>query len=499
MRETGVVINVDENKIQLMTLKGEIKNIPRFDIIYIANYPVGHIQIPEVRNPELSDIIQIKTLYQNRVEDLVKGWMIDYSEEQISFLTLSGTQTVIDTADIWDIEVSPLADATRIKKETSDPIEFVHPYPFMHCSIETDGEEAAEKAPHQVFPQYLLSDPLMIKNHLDRLKEGYDRVRKYSRSKRFYPVPQVYLNETSLGIWGNFGSRYGSSKNRSNSFIPAIVSELSDGPFGYQRVFITGAAPMHYSIHEEPQVQAYYRLKASYVHFSIMVDINRFNMGSEKYKWTADEMEKNDNRENEILHLAGGFDYGAWSIDISITNPIYYAVQQGDNFFRNDMELNKGGIFYHNRFFRLELYHGTATDRKEPPIPIPDDAAPWDIAAIQVYNAIQAAKPEFFTDYLFYRLNLELFTFGEIRPIYSLIYRGIDFYREKDGDGLGEFRYKSQSLTNAVYVNYPLGDDLKMSGYLSLEMMDREYGVSKLEEGSSHTYPKGGISLALLF
>ena len=499
MRETGVVINVDENNLQLMTLKGEIRSIPRFNIIYIASYPVGHITIPEVTNPEASNIVTVRTLYRDSVVDMVKGWMIDYSEDQISFLTLAGTQTVIDTADIWDLEISPLHEVTRFEKRESGQYEFAHPYPFMHCQKELSGNPQSQKKLHKIYPQYLLPDPLMIKRDLDRLKAGYDRIRKYNSAKRFYAVPQVYTNETSLGIWANLGSRYGSSRNRSNSFIPAITSELTEGPFGFQRVLITGAAPMNYGIHDEPQVQAYYRLKASYVHFSIMVDINRFNMGSEKYKWSPEDMETNDNRENEIFHLAGGFDYGSFAIDLSMVNFMYYAIRHGSYFYRGDMNLNKGGLFYHNRFLRLELYHAFATDSKDPPIPLPDDPAVGEKERIEAINADLAAKPEFDTQFLFYRLNLELFTLGKIRPVYSLIYKGLDFTREQDGQGLGAFKYSSQSLTNTLYVHYPLDDDLKLSGYFSLESLDNQYGELSRHNRSSNLYPKGGLSLALLF
>ena len=40
MRENGVIINVDENQIQLLTQEGRIFEIPRYEIIYMAYYPL---------------------------------------------------------------------------------------------------------------------------------------------------------------------------------------------------------------------------------------------------------------------------------------------------------------------------------------------------------------------------------------------------------------------------------------------------------------------------
>lgn len=499
MRETGVIINVDSNRIQLLTLEGSIRNISRFNIIYMATYPAGNVRIPEVSNAAETELISVKTIFQGKVEDLVKGWMIDYYEDQISFLTLSGAHTVIDTNDIWDIDILPAEGPIEFETESDGQLEFVHPYPFMHCEKEIHHRGEGDSKIHKIYPQHLLEDPLLIKRELDRLKEGFDQIRKYASSKRFYPVPQVYTNETSLGLWVNLGSRYGASKNRSSSFIPAIISKSSEGPFGFQSRFVTGSAPMFDSIHEEPQMQANYRLKASYVHFSIMVDFSRFTMGSEKYKWSTDDLAENDNRENEVFHLSGGFDYGSFAIDLSVVQDIYYSVRHGSYFHRDDMLLNRGALFYHNRFFRMELHYGFASDRKDEAIPMPDDVSPAEKAYIEAYNEELSAIPEFYADFLFYRLNLELFFLGNIHPTYSLIYRKMDFEREEDGKGLGAFRYKGISLTNSVYLNYPLADDLRLSGFLSLETMEKKYGATGLDDSSSSVYPKGGMGLALLF
>ena len=499
VRETGVIINVDNNRLQLMTLSGEIRTIPRFDIIYIASYPVGSIQIPQVLNPGDSHVIRIHTLYNDQVVTLVEGWMIDYSEDQISFLTLSGIQAVIDTDDIWDLEIIPLTDRIQFDVQQPKQVEFMHPYPFMHCQPEISGSGDDDKPVHRIYPQSLLSEPLLIKRELDRLKEGYDTIRDYSSNKRFYPVPQLYANDTSLGVWINAGNRYGSSKNRGNSFIPSIVSETSDGPFGYQSIFVTGSAPMFYSIHEEPQMQAYFRMKASYVHFSIMVDFSRFTMGADKYKWSKEGLESNDDRVNEIVHLAGGFDYGAFAIDVSVINFMFYAVRHEKEFHEEDMNLNRGSLSFHNRHLKAELHYGFAEDRKASPIPLPDDASGPEEAYIEAYNEELENKPDFYADFVYYRLNLDFFTFGSLKPTYSLIYRDLDFEREQDGEREGEFLYASTSLTNALYLSYPLNAELKLSGYLSWEQVEKTYGITSLDDSSTHGYPKGGLALALLF
>ena len=222
-------------------------------------------------------------------------------------------------------------------------------------------------------------------------------------------------------------------------------------------------------------------------------------MGSEKYKWSEDDLEDNDNRENEILHLAGGFDYGPFAFDVSVINILYYAVQHDSRFHRDDMNLNRGSLSFHNRYLKAELHFGFGQDTKEPLLPLPDDVSGPEREYIEAYNEELRKKADFQADFTYYRFTLDLFNFDSFRPTYSLIYKEMDFTREKDGDGLGEFVYLGKSLTNAVHINYSLNEELRLSGYLSVELMEKQYGLTELDDKSSHSYPKGGISLALLF
>ena len=494
-RDIGIVIDVDDSKIRLLTLKGDVKRIDRFNIIYIASYPVGDIPVAQVEFTEDAELILIKTIYNDEVVDLVKGWMIDSAEDQISFLTINGTETVVDNEDIWDIELLPLEKILEFSAGGQKMYRFEHPYPFRHCNSISNKSENR----HRIYPQHLLEDPLLIKRELDRLKEGYDRLRGYSNDKDFYAKPQVYGNEARLGVWGNIGSRYGASKQRQNNFIPEIISEDSDGPFGFQDILVTGNALLPTGVHEEPQMHFYYRLKADYVHFAIMVDFNRYVIGESKYQWHEEDLLENDHRDNDTFNVAGGFDYGYFSIDISLWNRIQYGVKVGENFFGNSINLNKMGFIFENRTLKAELYSGFGNDQKREPFPLPDNANPWETAYIEAYNAYLAQQPEFFAKYVLYRLNFTLFSFSPFNPRYSLVYRAIRFQREPNLVGDGGFKYRGASLTNTLYMEYPLDDEIKLSGYLSIELLENRYGLTVLTDSSNRLFPKGGVNIALIF
>ena len=497
-REIGIILKADDSKIFLLGLDGKIKQIRRFDIIYMAYYPVGQLNIQKIEASEHINTTTIKTLYKNRVTFLLEGWMINFSDNKMSFLTTEGTETVIDKNVIWDISFKKHDQKIPFKnREDEIPMRFVHPYPFAGC------ENEEKEGLRQIFPQHLLEDPLLIKVELDRLHQGYEALEVNVREKVFYPEPQVFTNISTLSIWGNMNLRYGSSTTRNSSFVPAIRSELSEGLYKYQRVIVTGTALMPYSVHEEPQTQFYYAMKSGYFHFSLMYDLNRFLVGDSRYKWQANDIQESDYRQNEISHLGAGFDYGNFAVDYT-TASINYGVRHNEDHFHSDsMNLNRGSIYYRHRLLDVELYFGTdgKSDEKErKEIVTPDDASPEEEAYFEYLRQQQALEPEVKKDFLFYRFNLNLKDFETIHPKYSLIFHRFNFKIGENRSGAGAFKYSGKSLTNALYLSSEIEEyDLLINGFISIEMIENESGITEYTEQRKANIAKAGISLGLVF
>ena len=497
-REIGIILKADDSKIFLLGLNGKIKQIRRFDIIYMAYYPVGQLNIPKIEASEHINTTTIKTLYKNRVTFLLEGWMINFSDNKMSFLTTEGTETVIDKNVIWDISFKKHDQKIPFKnREDEIPMRFVHPYPFAGC------ENEEKEGLRQIFPQHLLEDPLLIKAELDRLHQGYEALEVNVREKVFYPEPQVFTNISTLSIWGNMNLRYGSSTTRNSSFVPAIRSELSEGLYKYQRVIVTGTALMPYSVHEEPQTQFYYAMKSGYFHFSLMYDLNRFLVGDSRYKWQANDILESDYRQNEISHLGAGFDYGNFAVDYTTASINYGVRHKEDHFHSDSMNLNRGSIYYRHRLLDVELYFGTdgKSDEKErKEIVTPDDASPEEEAYFEYLRQQQALEPEVKKDFLFYRFNLNLKDFETIHPKYSLIFHRFNFKIGENRSGAGAFKYSGKSLTNALYLSSEIEEyDLLINGFISIEMIENESGITEYTEQRKANIAKAGISLGLVF
>lgn len=495
-REIGIILYVDDTKVKLLTLEGKIKSIKRFDIIYIAYYPMGKIGIPKIEPSESIRITEIKTLYDNRVTPLVRGWMTNYFENKISFLTTEGIETVIDTGDVWDIDFVDQDGTISFKGNgTSRRFHFVHPYPFGSCEEDTDTTNVLK-----IYPHHLLETPLLIKAELDRLEVGYKELQGYVDEKVFYPKPQLYTNRATLGVWAAANNRYGSSGARNSSFIPVVRNELSEGLYKFQRVIVTGSAPMPFSMHEEPQTQFYYAMKSSYFHLSLMYDLIQFLTSD--YKWQADDLTDNDDRQNETMHIAGGFDYGNYAVEYAIVDA-NYAVRHEGLFHSDHMEMGRVGLFYTHRLLRAALYIGSGDGENEEDREklVPEDgASQQEIDYINYLNEQLREKPDIDLLFTYYRLNLDFPTPSRLQSHYSLIYKKTEFEREANGDGVGNFIYEGESLTNALFFHYDLTEeDLFINGYISVEMTKNRSGITRFSNESQNNYVKSGISIGLVF
>ncbi|MDH5561731.1 MAG: hypothetical protein OEY59_12855, partial [Deltaproteobacteria bacterium] len=403
--------------------------------------------------------------------------------------------SVVNRESIWDIEFVDPDEKHNFKEAQPVNYFFRFPYPFEGCP---DYEKDINIDRKIIAPNHLIGDPYRIKSELDRLQKHHDQLKDYEKDKQFYAVPQVYGNFVHLGLWLTLGSRYGASKNRTNNFNPILISELSEGPFGYQHIIQTGSAPMYYSLHEESQSQFYYRMKADYIHFSFMYDYNRFLVGEEKYKWQKDDLSENDSRLNEHQHLAAGFDYNSYSVEYSLTS-FQYAIRHQDLFFKNRVDLNKVGFFYQDNLLRLDFYYGFTQDGKVDSIMILPDDPPELVAYKERLKSEIDSQAEFSTKLRFYRLNFYWDWILPFKPRYNILYRGIDFFRDQDKNQEGSFYYQTRNLTQAVYFDYNLAESIHLNFFISLENQISRFGVSAPDSEKKENFIKAGGNMMLDF
>ncbi len=474
-REVGVILRVGKREIHLLRLDGKVARIPRHEIVSLLYYPLSQLPLARVPAPRGFPPLRVQTRYQDRVVDLLSGWPIDYSDNQVSFLLQNGKELVVNRDSIWSLgfdERAPApatggasASATVSAAGRTEPVLFVHPQTSGFCAAR---EQAA--GARQVFAQQILNDQIVIRRELDRLLEGYEEVLEYEQDQKFYPAPFLYRNRTMLGVWASFASRYGASSTRSNNFTPLLVDELALGPFRYQHLFFSGAAPNDMFLHHEAQSQIFYRFKAAYFHTSVFFDPNLLLVGT-RYSWREADVEDEvlDDRLIETLGIEFGFDWGPLAVELYPAVVGQGGVKIGDEFFDSHTEHNlwRAGARLTFPAWRAQLAVGlTATDDfTQREVDIGDGMVGFTFGDTS-------------WEYGYARLNLGWKPRHDLDLALSGIARTLDYEATLDdgisGGGGDDFAYQSFSLSTSLQASYDINYRFSVGGHAIVEYQRRE-------------------------
>lgn len=357
--DTGVVLRVDATSVIYLDLQGAIKVIPRYEIVGIAAYSLPSLYLPGITLPRNSKAIpyEFKTFRNGKLTTLVIGWPIEYNNEHIQVLTIKGQDYLVHRDAIWGVNPLPSLSTVQFKTRPQQvSYKLRHPLAFENCA---DNITPGQGTPVPVIPQTTLDNPISIKRYHDHLREGIAKVDDYTERQVFYAIPQYYVNRTRLGTWGMIGSRYTNIGSRQTNFLPLVENELSEGPFGFQRLVRSGVAPLLWAIQEEPIVQAYYGLKADYIHFEVFFDPTAPLIGSQ-YQYSKGQLNDIDDRLIETAGVEFGADYRFASIAFAYTEG-QLALRGYDNFAKNSWSLGRVGLHLQYNHWRLGFYAGSTT------------------------------------------------------------------------------------------------------------------------------------------
>ncbi len=457
-RELGVILKSERRSIFLLRLDGTIVEIPRHEIASLAYYPVSRLPFRAAPTGPKLPTLKVETLYQGRVVELINGWPVDYSDTKISFLLRNGEDMVLDKKSIWSLLFDDGATNAAQPPSPTPAVSFAHPQTAGFCA-----DEDEEEGERRVFAQQILNDKIVIRRELDRLKEGYEALVTLSEDQKFYPVPYVYGDRTSLGIWASFASRQGASVNRSNNFTPMLIDERAFGPFRYQHVFVSGNAPSEMLLHHEAQSQVYYRFKVAYFHAAVFVDPNLVLVGS-GYNWKPADLsgETLDDRLNEYAGVEFGFDYGAFALELSPIMGAQSAVKVGTFFDqKQDHNVWRVGARLAGRTWEVKLTGGV-TSRSS------------------YYSSQEDSATSLYGDtdwkYRYARWNLKLRPSERLELSLSTIARTLDYTAHLQAGSASpptNISYQSLSVSSALEGWLALGRRFRVGGHAIFEYQSR--------------------------
>ena len=359
-REVGLITQVNSTSITMFNIKGQMVKLPRYEIVGLASYPLDKFPVQKMElGNNAPAVYSIRTLYNSKIVDFVSGWPIRFSKDKVTFLSEKGEEITFSRSSIWEISEQPVKKEYRFTQTRSKKYDFYHPASLRKCRKSVYG---SGKRLVKVYPQEFVSDPVNLKKRFDKFATDRKVIDMYNRTQSFYAVPEVYKNQTTLGLWTFGGARHGASNNRANNWTPILENQFSSGPFGYQHIFTTGANTNDYFIHEEPQTQMYYNFKADYFHLAYYIDPTLILMGK-RYRWFDDELGNEEYRINDMSFVELGFDFGHLSLLMQFSSEVQIGYKDSEDYFYDgSLSIGKYGLAYRNHLFFGSFLVGTALE-----------------------------------------------------------------------------------------------------------------------------------------
>lgn len=386
-RYIGVNLFSDKRYAHFLTTDGQLKKIPRYQILSMASYPLDKFPAQaQIKIPSSVPFARLWTLNKGEKVVLAEGFVLGSNSSGVQIFTLSGNEVFASKDSLWKVDILNDDSTLKVYSESSEKYFFSHPHQEK-CKEEVIG--------NKLYPNELISDPISIKRKFDQQMVALKILKDYEEAQSFYAVPQLYKNSTSIGYWLPLGNRYGSSEGRVAGIAPLIKNELSKGPFSFQHLSLTGAGPIPDSIHEEPQTMIYYGFKASYLHFAGFIDPSLILAGT-RYQWQEDDMQGLEDRAVESSYLALGFDRGPFSITMFLNSHIFGAFQEENDFVKYDGDLVRLGIGWRTNKFQLKINKSLSSNLST------NSSDTWDNGKLGVmrfdssYDWSERLKSEFF-------------------------------------------------------------------------------------------------------
>lgn len=352
--DSGIVLRATPQEVIFLSTTGEILAIPRYDIVSIATYPLSDLPIEKVQAHNKRPALMTFTGFRNEQRVIIaKGWPVHFTQEYIQILDTKGKDYLIRRNEIWGVDwnddPSPIAFQTKSKKT----YHLRHIVTFEKCPKIIIGDG---KSMLPVYPQMQLTDLVSVKNYLDELENGYKKVETYIDRKRFYAVPMYYQNKLRLGTTLLIASRHNNAGSRQSNFLPLVESEISNGPFDFQRIIRSGSAPINWTLQEEPVVQVYYGAKTDYITFEAFFDPTASLIGS-NYSWDREHLDSLDDRIAESGGFSFAFDFGMIGLGFNL-NTGNWGIRANDYFVESGFDYNTTTLFFQYDRSRLELIFG---------------------------------------------------------------------------------------------------------------------------------------------
>jgi hypothetical protein len=226
--KTGVLVRVDDSRVQLITLDGKHASLPVTSVRYLAVHkvlenPLERIVVDEQLHTLARDI-------RTGADDASSfvGWPVGFYDQLVIFLDTRGRSHVLEPQDIRRVRQVRTLEA-EIRPAAFAKVVLDFPPELFLCPL--------PRAEGGIRPSRVLGDRIKVDDYLAKLRDRYNALDSFEERTRVYPRPVVFDPTTRLGL-----AYFSGNRGELLKYLPLYFQWSSGRPYRFQSHTTLGAA-----------------------------------------------------------------------------------------------------------------------------------------------------------------------------------------------------------------------------------------------------------------
>lgn len=322
--KSGLIVNVTEDSVSLLTLEGESTSVKRDKIqsIFVASTLENPVRQVRFDQTLLNSVKRVTV----KGDEFV-GWPVRFVEQLVMFYDLNGKTRVYEKKKLLKlrpIETAPAAPTNQFQKVAVDWSGL-----SAQCDLDKGSLSAATVAGGALLqPIRTLEDQIKVSQYLDDLQGGYRDLDSYQERTYLYARPILYNTSSRLGFYLPHGAV-------ERNFEGIFSFRWGGGdPYHFQSFNHLGQQRLEFSPYALPTFALRNDLKAHVFHTHLSGDVRGLPGGSRVYKEIGYKSDSKDK--------FGG--------DTEVQTGINYVLLMGGDFGPASGSI---GYYYPSHFFRV--------------------------------------------------------------------------------------------------------------------------------------------------
>jgi hypothetical protein len=261
----GAIVDINEGRISLLELSGQISEISSEDVRLIAVYE-------SLENPfhKVNDV----TLYRleaKSVHGSIQAVVVGFAEDVILFLDTKSHSIAIgfdEFSSIASLKQESLSFSNTVSVSLSPP-ELA-----ITCPIDS------RKASRTLSAQSVLAGEFVIRAFVEHQEAGFSRLEGLVERSLFYPRPMMYDTKSRLGLFYLKNNYYNKIGYKKAIGAPLFFSSGSGDPYRFQGEYGMGFIQADHSPSVYPEAYVFSRFKSHILHGELILNLNGAAAGS---------------------------------------------------------------------------------------------------------------------------------------------------------------------------------------------------------------------------